>query len=88
MLALMNDFEKWDYLEVLWADSASIPSGWTASSDIEASPDPCVSVGMLLAQNDYALTLVLSRDMDNGDINSAIIIPWVAIKSIRKLVPE
>lgn len=85
MLELMNDLEQWDPVMVEWMDSTTVGTGWTPAADLILTPKPCMSVGMMFAQNDYGICLVLGRDLEYNDVHGATLIPWTSIVSVRKL---
>lgn len=78
--------EQWASVRVEWVDSCG-PSngGWIDSDDLPTEIVGCVTVGMVQHATTDRITLVLSHDNDNGNINGAITIPAVAITSLVPL---
>lgn len=72
-------------VRVEWIDSYGSSGGWDQLDESDTEVVGCVTVGMVHASARDRITLVLSLDTVNGNVNGAITIPAVAITSLRRL---
>jgi hypothetical protein len=78
-------FSQWEVVELQWVDSAGAGEGWHKLKPKETQIEGCVSAGMVCAQDQEAVTLVLSRDTTNKNVCSAITIPTCTVSGYRRL---
>jgi len=70
---------------VEWVDSAFM-QGWMERDAIKMlTLSPCVSIGLLVAENNKQITLVQSACMDKSQYGDGITIPKACIERIRYL---
>jgi hypothetical protein len=78
-------FDQWEVVTVEWVDSAGADQGWHKLKPRETIVDGCTSAGMVYSQDATGVTLVLSREEINEQVDSAITIPLVAITGFKRM---
>jgi hypothetical protein len=81
-----QDTDPLVYVE--WVDSSGF-DGWAPRNELADQPRPatCRTAGIVVAENDQALTIALSIDDTDGNFNGAITIPHFAITTREALQP-
>ena len=68
-------------LKVIWTDSCSPDFGWCHMSDIITEEFLVETVGILIDENEDAITLAMSRGMEDPQkINNPFVIPICCIR--------
>ena len=77
---------KYDYklVEICWLD-AETSHGWEEVATTDLDPIPAVTVGFLLAQNEYYLSV--ASTYSEGSCNSRIKIPVSMVQTMTELKP-
>jgi hypothetical protein len=87
----LPQFDQWETVLLEWADSAAPVTGWHKPKPKEMEIDGCVTVGMVYAQSVDRITVVLSRDTVNEQIDGIITIPAAAVTGyarLKKVIPR
>lgn len=70
---------------IKWVDSA-FAQGWMSRDAVKSHQlSKCVSVGILVAENDEQITIMQSLSVDKDQMGDGLTIPKCSIKRIRKL---
>jgi hypothetical protein len=82
-----QDTEPLVYVE--WVDSSG-HDGWAPRNDLadHARPSTCRTVGLVVLENDQALTIAQTLDDTHGNFNAAMTIPKFAIITREALKPD
>jgi hypothetical protein len=73
-----------DLAIVEWYDACS-QDEWKESGEIDLSPEPVVSAGIVFEHNEEKITLALNHDCSNDSYSCLITIPIGMVSSIRKI---
>jgi hypothetical protein len=81
-----QDTEPLVYVE--WVDSSGL-DGWAPRNALadHSRPSTCRTAGIVVAENDQALTIAQSVDDTHGHFNASITIPHFAITAREALQP-
>lgn len=74
---------KYDCARVDWLDSNGF-GHWHDKTDEKNKPSTCVSIGMIEAESDEAITLRLSIDTLINRVDNTMTIPKCAVKLIKR----
>ena len=82
---LQTDGETVKIVEVEWIDSCG-QSGWhPVKTHEENRPAKCKTSGYLVGRSKAHITVCLSEDTDNKNLNDSMVIPMSSVKKIRVL---
>ena len=77
--------KKWDVVEVQWVDSTHV-EGWQDEPPPAGLPiDGCLTVGMFHSATETTLTVVGTRDQNEGRCLGVLSIPVACLQHVRRL---
>ena len=70
-----------------WEDAISPTSGWTNIQDLRSKLGDCISIGIVVAENEKTITIVshLSGDETQVDIDGSLVLDKTWIKEMKQL---
>ena len=70
-----------------WKDAISPTHGWTDVKDLRSQLADCISIGIVVAEDDKSITIVshLSGDNNQTDIDGSLVLDKTWIKEINRI---
>ena len=70
-----------------WKDAISPTSGWTDIKELKPSLADCISVGIIVAEDESTITIIshISGDKEQTDIDGSLVLDKTWIKEIKYL---
>jgi hypothetical protein len=84
---MKSEFQRWETVFVTWVDSGSHDS-WMSEDEIPMEIPLCHTSGFYYKQTDEIIAIAGSRDTASDNVCNVMVIPLVAIKSIKKVEDE
>lgn len=75
---------RFDLMEVIWDDAATMAQGWEPAADIRLDEQICLTVGFLVKETEQHLMIASTVDAE-GNTNGRFQIPRQMVKSQRVL---